>query len=211
MIGYICAEEYVNIVNQDEELSSVTYTINVKFSNGSPDTNLLTTRCRDESTQGAHERLRFGMEQVLKKDKRTKDIVSSVELIKSFTVPVRVILRKLVNKERLNNHEKSEMMNYLYNIGFTEGGELLEYAFDETNEFHRGILITLITHYIHNPMEPFFPITQFGDEKLADVEDMTRQWETLLYNSIQEGQAGGRRRRYGKTRKGQKQRKTRKV
>jgi hypothetical protein len=59
-------------------------------------------------------------------------------------------------------------------------------------------------------MEPFFPI---GDEKLGRVEDVTRKWETLLYNSILEGQGGGRRRqkRYGKTRKGRKQHKTRKV
>jgi hypothetical protein len=205
IIGYICAEEFENILNRDEEESSVTYTINVKFSNGSPDTDLLATRCKDERTQGAHERLRFRIEQVLKKDKRTKGIVSSVELVKDFTVPVTVILRKLVNKEPLSDHEKSEMMNYIYNIGFTEGGEFLEYEFDETNEFHRGILLTLITHYIHNPMEPLFPITQFGDEKLERVEDMTRQWERLLYKSIEEGQGGGRRRRYEKTRKGRKQ------
>lgn len=207
IIGYMCTEEYENILNQDEEISYVTYTINVKFKNDLPDANLLATRCKDESTQEAHERLRFRMEQVLKKDKRTKDVVSSVELVKKYTVPVTVILRKLVNKEPLSVHEKSEMMNYIYNIGFTEGGELLEYAFDEKNEFHRGILLTLITHYIHNPMEPLFPITQFGDEKLGRVEDMTRRWETLLYNSILEGQGGGRRikKKYGKTRKGRKQ------
>jgi hypothetical protein len=93
--------------------------------------------------------------------------------------------------------------------------QLLGYAFDETNEFHRGILMTLITQYIHNPMEPLYPITQFGDEKLTRVEAMTRQWETLLYNSILEGQAGGRhnefKKKYRKTRNGRKQGKTRKL
>jgi hypothetical protein len=199
MIGYKCAEEYENIISSRNESSSVTYTINVKFMNGS-EAPLLATRCKDERTQEAHEKLRSDMERVLKEDARTKDIVSSVKLVKKYTVPVNTILRKLVNKEPLSAHEKAEMMNYLYNGGF-DGGELLEYEFDERNEFHRGILITLITYYIRNPMEPLFPLTQFGDAKLEEVEAMSHSWERLLYESIKEREGGGRRRRYVKTRK----------
>ena len=118
-----------------------------------------------------------------------------MKLDEEITVPPAYILNKLVSKQELSPVEKSEMVNYIANIGFE--GDILEYPFNIQNEFQRGILVTLMTHYIHNPLEPLFPITQYA--QYQDILDKTKRWEDTLYLALQ-GQQGGRR-RYKKTRK----------
>jgi hypothetical protein len=197
ILGYICAGDFEDVVQNDETQYSVSYSMRVLFKDGAPfrPVQLFVDRCKDTRTRGAHEEQRARVEEALKRDARVKTIIKSVKLDEQITVPPAYILNKLVTKQELSPVEKSEMVNYIANIGFE--GDILEYPFNIQNEFQRGILVALMTHYIHNPLEPLFPITRYP--QYEDILDKTRKWEDTLYLALQ-GQQGGRR-RYKKTRK----------
>ena len=56
--------------------------------------------------------------------------------------------------------------------------KLNEFPFDYTNPFHKGIVLTLLTHYDNNPLEPFYPLQQHKEEK--EVNEKTKKWEQEL-------------------------------
>jgi hypothetical protein len=207
ILGYICANEFDTVIQNDATQSSVSYNMIVNFKEGTPfnSIQLFVDRCKDTRTRAAHEDQRAAVESVLKGDARVRGLIDSVVLEETISVPPTSILTKLVNRERLSALEKSEMMNYIYNLGFE--GDILRYSFDEQNEFQRGVLVTLMTHYIHNPLEPFFPITRYP--QYEESLHKTKEWEETLYAAI-EGQRGGGRmkKRYSKTRKMRKSRKS---
>ena len=87
-----------------------------------------------------------------------------------------MILDKLLSTDPLTEDFLDEVKNILYNIGFSDTFQ--EYNFQYHNTGHIGILSTIITYYINNPLAPFQPLQQFTVEK--DVYKIFCKWETDL-------------------------------
>ena len=78
--------------------------------------------------------------------------------------------------DKLTCNDISELLNLIWNLGFDE---LCNYDFDYSNPFHKGILMTLLTHFDNNPLEPFFPLQQWNNLNKLSTEK-TEKWEKEL-------------------------------
>ena len=60
----------------------------------------------------------------------------------------------IINSNTYDSKLKFQISHIFENIGFCK--ELCEFEFDLTNSFHKGVLISMITFDINNPMEKFY-------------------------------------------------------
>ena len=104
--------------------------------------------------------------------------LSGVLLDNTLDNSLAVKLITLLMTEKLSEYDKKEILNLIWNLGFDK---LCVYNFNYSNPFHKGILVTLLTHYENNPLEPFFPLQQWPElDKLTTSK--TCKWE---YEMIQ--------------------------
>jgi hypothetical protein len=90
--------------------------------------------------------------ELIQKNKFLKKFVERFEIEESITIPIKIIIDKLLKKQKLNENEIGEMLNQIWNLGFIE---LPMYEFNYKNSVHRGILLTLMTYAQNTPFEPF--------------------------------------------------------
>jgi len=93
--------------------------------------------------------------------------------IKDITINLKPILNaediidKLISNIGLNKDEIYTIRNCIYNIGFPV---LSTYLFQYNNPFHIGILTTLLSYFINDPIDPFTPLQRFPKEyKKLDI------------------------------------------
>jgi hypothetical protein len=132
--------------------------------------------CRDDSTLGLMREFAKKAHDVLKNDPLIGFIIDRVESNIIVNTPPKMILNKLLSTDPLTEEFLDEVKNILYNIGFSD--TLQEYKFQYNNTGHIGIIATIITYYINNPLSPFQPLQQFSVEK--DVHKIFCKWETEL-------------------------------
>ena len=99
----------------------------------------------------------------------TDKLVIKVE----YTIPIKVIINKLIKNETLNETEKFEVNNSIWNLGM----EILnEYPFDYTNNIHKGIVLTLLSYCNNTTLSPFYPLQNYPTE-MEEVNKITSIWE----------------------------------
>jgi hypothetical protein len=143
---------------------------------------LLANRCKDKSKIKEMEVMVNKANELIKKNIFLKKFVEKFEIDENIVIPIKIIIDKLLKKQKLNQNEMNEMLNCIWNIGFEE---LPMYEFNYKNSIHRGILITLMTYAQNTPLEPFFPLQNYPNEDNM-VSEITQKWEQELIRVLDE-------------------------
>ena len=193
ILGYPCAADYQYTL--DNRNTVVTYTNGIEaYTRAEPrqPVQLLVNVCRDDSTLDVMARHAVAAEAALGADPVIGPLLDRVEPYIRTNVPAAVILDKLVTGAVLNAGEEGELRNFLYNLSLED---LVEYNFQFTNPVHRGVLITLVTHYMHTPLSAFYPLQTYP-RQMAMVDRETAAWSGELLrilDSTRSGAVGGKR------------------
>ena len=200
-LGYPCAAEYEYTLMHKNE-PDVSISVEVTMTDGTT-LQILANACKDDSKFDQFVGFAASAEAVLKADPRLLGRVVSVSAVKKVSVPAKFILQKLIRGEALNSDEEHGLRNEIWNMGWEDGDALLEYNYEFNNPVHRGILITLLTNTMNDPLEPFYPLTRHAEYRAITIR--MRRWSRELRRVLNESRitplAGG----------GGRQRKTRKV
>lgn len=120
-------------------------------------------------------------------DNEFKNCENDVIINKKDVITVDYLIDKLITSPtELSDIEKWEITNYLYNLGFDDSFHkiIMNTVFQYDNPIHVGIILTLLSHYKHNYLEPFCPLQSNGDDKMKLVEKITLEWQEHLTNLI---------------------------
>jgi hypothetical protein len=188
ILGYPCANNFKNIVNNPDK-KSITYNLCVKINatisakyNLEYSYILIANRCKDDSKNKAMENIAKKANNLIKKNDFLSQIVDKFYVQSFVTIPIKIIIDKLLENKKLDQNEESEMINYIWNIGFEE---LPMYEFNYDNNVHKGILLTLLTYAQNTPLEPFFPLQKYPKQDMM-VSEITQKWEKELIRVLDE-------------------------
>ena len=182
ILGYPCANDFNNIVNNPDK-KSITYnlcarikaTISAKY-NLEYSYILIANRCKNDSKNKAMENIAKKANNLIIENDFLSQIVDKFYIQSFVTIPIKIIINKLLENKKLDQNEESEMINYIWNIGFEE---LPMYEFNYDNNVHKGILLTLLTYAQNTPLEPFFPLQKYPKQDMM-VSEITQKWEKEL-------------------------------
>lgn len=176
ILGYPSFEDYIKI-NSDMESSCVDVFVELKTGKK---IQLFANCCLNENVEYAKNYLTETANkasEALFSEPDYKDIINKVYIEITHIIPTSKLITLLMT-EKLSEYDKKEILNLIWNLGFDK---LCVYNFNYSNPFHKGILVTLLTHYENNPLEPFFPLQQWPElDKLTTSK--TCKWE---YEMIQ--------------------------
>ena len=188
ILGYPCENNFNNIIrNSNKESITYSVVVNIKHSivnkyNIGSKYFLLANRCKNKSKIEEMERIAERANELIKENKFLKKFVERFGIEEIITIPIKIIIDKLLKKQKLNENEIGEMLNQIWNLGFEE---LPMYEFNYKNNVHRGILLTLMTYAQNTPLEPFFPLQNYP-EKDDMVSEITQKWEQELIRILDE-------------------------
>jgi hypothetical protein len=184
ILGYPCYRDFNSILTNKDKIS-ITYGVfvNLKYIPGLTNYNrsiqLFADRCIDKSTYKIHEEIRNKIETILNSDKIIGGILDNVELNEEIQIPTSYILSKLIKGDKLNDSEMDELENIIYNLGFSSELQQKIRDINLENPFYRGIITSLLSYDMNNPLEAFFPLQKFPEED-EKVTKITDDWEKLL-------------------------------
>jgi hypothetical protein len=183
ILGYPCYKEYNKVRTSINNTFAFDIIVNLKSSanlkNYKNKIILFTDRCLDKSTYIEHETIKNKIENILKKDEVIGNLLESVELGFDTVINVNVLLSKIKSNKKLNKEEMDELLNLLYNLGFSIELQFAVSDLDMDNPFNRGIISTLLTYYMNNPLEAFFPLQQFPEHHTI-LFKKEQEWEKSL-------------------------------
>jgi len=106
--------------------------------------------------------------------------IKDVNVIIKKDINPESIIDKLISYKTLTDGEIDEIGNYLYNTGFSD---LIMYTFEYDNPIHIGILCTLISYFINDPIMAFAPLQRFPNEyKRSD--EIVKKLEANIINTL---------------------------
>ena len=82
------------------------------------------------------------------------------------------LIDKLINYIELSKKEIDAIINYMFNIGFSN----ISCNFNYTNPIHIGIIVLLLSYSINDPIMAFSPLQQFPKE-FKKVDIITKKLE----------------------------------
>lgn len=112
----------------------------------------------------------------LKNDPFIGFIIDRIVAEVRINIPPKSILDKIIKKEPITDDIVDEIKNFMYNIGFSE--KLQSYNFEFDNPCHLGVIATIISFYICNPINAFNSIQKYSAEK--DLYKIIGKWEQEL-------------------------------
>lgn len=141
---------------------------------------LFANRCNTDTVEHANiimQDMASKSEAVILNNPWLSQIVDKVEVIRKEIVSVKCLINKILNfpKTELSQLDISEILNYIWNLDFDI---LSKYPFDYTNPVHKGIVLTLLSYFDNNPMEPFYPLQYHTEYDLVVKKE--NEWETEL-------------------------------
>lgn len=142
---------------------------------------ILANQALSNKYRDAMETLRAAAEAALRSNPLTAPHVERVELKETVNVPIPSVLETLKAGRELTNDEWAAVREALFNMDF--GLELRFYPFDLVNPFQRGVLATLLTYYLHEPLAPFFPLQDYPDQH-KEVSRRTRDLEATILSLL---------------------------
>lgn len=209
-IGYPCVDDYKELLRNDVQFSQSSVAINVyAYLSSKPDEpiQLFANACKDTTHLESFQRIAAAAQTVLQADPIVGSLVTSVQAVVDQVFPIDYLVTKLQAGESLTDKELDETVNYFYNFGFSD--QFPKEVIQVTNPVHRGIMIALLLYYKHDPLDPFYPLTNYPG-KNVETDGRLMEWQDALIASFEETripEEGGSRRGL---RRGSKQR-TRRV
>ena len=169
ILGYPSAKEFEYIISHPDEPD---VTINVYCNNlvESP-IHILANRCKLENVERD---TKYFENMVTEFAKLSTPYNLMVKL--DYTIPIKSIINKLLNNETLNEKEKFETNNYIWNLSMDK---LNEYPFDYTNPVHKGIVLTLLSYCDNTPISAFYPLQTYPNE-MKESDKITAKWENEM-------------------------------
>lgn len=160
ILGYPCYSDYGNI---DHNETSYSVMLKVVFNDGHS-VYFYANKCKKNSKE-EFENIANEASKVLKSHKVYGPLVEEVVLEVVVDVPTIVVLDKVIQNIELNKNENDQILTVLYNLSFGLETQLffIEH-FHAENEYHKGLLIALLTYFINTPIEPFIPLQNFKEE-----------------------------------------------
>ena len=153
ILGYPCANEFTYDNNLEYSIS-----IDAIFIDDS--IQIIGMKCKDENYPILNTFAQKAL-QVLKKDPNI-GYIKDVKVIIEKNISPESIIDKLISHIKLTKEEIYAIKNYFFNTGF--GSDLQLYEFEYDNPIHIGILCTLISYYINDPIMAFTPLQKFPIE-----------------------------------------------
>jgi len=209
ILGYPCYKDFGKILFSESD--NLQYTIDVKavLSDGTK-IQLFANMCKDTTNIEKFEKIAEKAKEAFKNPQYTNllqdvDIID-VEVITTVITPTSILIDKLANNEILKDYEINEIINILYNLGFSE--KISNYDFQYNNPIHKGILLDLLIRSKHDTLEPFYPLNEYP-EQYTEVKKITVKQENALFDVLEKTKLihGGKKTKTRKT----KTRKTRKT
>jgi hypothetical protein len=187
ILGYHCYKYYEK--TQNPNIERINYEIIIKLKNKkslkyySTHHQLFAEVCIDRSSYKKRLQDKNTIESILRSDKLLGNLIDSVELIESAEIPPNMLLSKLQNKETIDENTMDQLINYFWNINFSSKLlKIIRYT-DMKNDYNRGIICTLLSYYINNPLEPFFPLFNFPDQE-PDVHKKEEDFSKSLIHLL---------------------------
>jgi hypothetical protein len=182
ILGYPCYKDYCSI---NEDKISYSIKINAIFESGISQ-EIIVNRSKDITKLKLFDNYAKQFEEVLRKEETIQligETIKKVEVEIQETIPVIYIINKLINNEKMDQNEKNEIENILYNIGFSESILIncFTTSFQIDNPIHKGILLGLLLNYKNDTLQPFYPL-QYHPDKDEQVYEIIKKWEySLMY------------------------------
>ena len=171
ILGYPCSKDFQYTLDHRNDEITYTMEIVVRFTDELKitDTAVITNVCKDTSMYPVMEQLAKEAERVLKINKSIGSSIKSVVAEIYSNIPPTYIIDKILKNVPLNEDEIDSLRGFIYNIGFP-GIELQSYNYEYNNPIHQGVLLTLLSYYKNDPIEPFFPLQNYPEQhKQIDV------------------------------------------
>ena len=188
VLGYPCADNYHYTLKHRDTI--VTYGIGINAylrSEPREPIQLLVNVCSDKSTEQVMTRMAVAAEKALRASPLVGGLIDRVEVDVHVTVPAGALLDKLMAGGVFSTEEEDEFRNYVYNIGFMTN-RLGSYPYQFANPAHRSVVMVLLSYYIDNPLEPFFPLQRHRE--MAAVDTASNKWETNLIRILEASKVG---------------------
>jgi hypothetical protein len=167
ILGYPSAKDFEYILNNPDE-PSATISVSVYNVNCIP-VQILANRCKIENIS----RDKQYFENIATEFAKITDSDNRLIIKVDITIPIKSIINKLFNNNTLNENEKFEVNNSIWNLGMEK---LNEYPFDYTNHIHKGIVLTLLSYCNNTTLSPFYPLQNYPTE-MEKVNKITEKWE----------------------------------
>ena len=173
-MGYPSANDFEYIISHPDEPD---VTVNLYCNNlPNPPIHILANRCKLENV----DRDKHYFENMVTEFAKLSTSYNLMVKL-DYTIPIKSIINKLLNNETLNEKEKFETNNYIWNLSMDK---LNEYPFDYTNPVHKGIVLTLLSYCDNDLVNPFYPLQQYPDE-MPKVYEITKKWENELLRILE--------------------------
>ncbi len=187
ILGYHCYKYYKKV--QNPNIERITYEIIVKLKNKksliqySTHHQLFAEVCLNRSSYKKRLQDKNTIESILRSDKLLGNLIDSVELIETVEISPNMLLLKLQNKETIDENTMDQLINYFWNLDFSQKLlHIIRYT-DMKNDFNRGIICTLLSYYINDPVEPFYPLYNFPDQQ-PDVHKKIQDFSKSLIHLL---------------------------
>ncbi len=185
-IGYPCADEYLQtLAIHDKEYTHAIEIILRLYSHIEMNTHefqIFANKCISLEKQPVFETIAHKAHRAIQTDPTLSLLVESVFVRVSTVIPPIVLMNKLIQGGDFTQEEMDEFDNILFNLGCRED-DLLGYTFTFANPVHRGVGITLLSLFLHNPASPFYPLQRYPG-KLDEVNRETHAFAEELRNAL---------------------------
>ena len=183
ILGFPCPRD--NLKNVGTYNSSYSFSINVYIKNKVIQLIAFVCLNKDKYLPKA-ELLKNNIKQILKQSE-FKSIIKDVKLIITHNFSIDDLIKKLLNnKSKFSDEEKSQINEYIYNIGL-RNIKLYKYL-NYNNLIHRGILIALLSINKNNILSPFFPLQNYP-EQYKEVLNIENLWNKHLIKILTDSKA----------------------
>lgn len=173
LLGYPCYEQF-----EDIDRSVPHYRISLDcITDKNESVSIFANVCEDTDLLPDFKRIANKIKKVLPKYSHIFKNIMKVIVNTEEIIPDKVILDKIIKNESLNSEENDTLINILYNIGFEDSviDNFFKY-YQFKNPIHRGMLITILLSYKYDQMEPFFPLSQYGEKQMNQVENIQKKF-----------------------------------
>jgi hypothetical protein len=194
LLGFPCADQFDESVRRMHTHIRYSLSLYAQFKDGRVE-QFFANVCLDPS-EAIHEmeKLAEQSEVALKEDSFFAPILERVFMNVRTHTPAMLLINMLVVNDNISEDALANISNLLANLGFPT---LRSHHFKISNPVHRGILITLLTNFMNNPVEVFYPLQK---RAIKAVQDKMKGWENQLFEVL--AVKGGK--RQPKTRRGRK-------
>lgn len=114
-------------------------------------------------------------------DYRTKYLVRRVFLDINQVITAKDCIN-LILKDKITDYVKSEVTNYIENMGFEDYHEITD-LIDWTNKIHIGIVVGLLSYSQNDILSPFYPLQNYPLQFEENIL-ITRKWKSDLIDIL---------------------------